>query len=250
MRAGWLAAVLLVALMGCVTETSGGRPEPAAADARLQAQINLARGYLESGDRSRAVEPLERALEINPRSADALGLLAVYYQAEEEFELAETYYRRALRADARHPQSLNNYAVLLYGQGRYREALAPLRTLVRDTSYRGRDGAFENLGLTELQLGQVGEARAAFERALALNANLVTSNLELADLALGAGDHAAAVRYYERFRSISRQTARSLCLGINLTRALGDDNQRASYQIALKNLYPDSREARECIIGG
>ena len=250
MRAGWLVAAVLLAMMGCVTETSGGRPTPAAADARLQAQINLARGYLESGDRSRAVEPLERALEINPRSAEALGLLAVYYQAEEEFELAETYYRRALRADARHPQSLNNFAVLLYGQGRYREALVPLRTLVKDTSYRGRDAAFENLGLTELQLGYEDEARTAFERALSLNSSLVTSNLELADLALRAGDHAAAVGYYERFRALSRQSARSLCLGINLARALGDDNQRASYEIALKNLYPDSREARECIIGG
>lgn len=246
--AGIVWVAICLGLAGCVTETTG--PEPASTDARVQAQLNLARGYLESGDRSRVREPLERALEINPRSADALGLLGVYYQGEEEFALAEQYYRRALRADARHAASLNNFAVLLFSQERYREALVPLRTLVRDTTYRARDVAFENLGLTELRLGQQAEAQAAFTRALSLNPDLPLSHLELADLAFKAGDLPTAASHYDRFRALARQFPRSLCLGIDLARAQGDADQRASYEIALRNLYPDSPEASRCIVGG
>jgi len=248
MRGVLLVAVLATALSACVTETTGV-PEPATKEARVQAQINLARGYLESEDRSRAKVPLERALEIDPGSADALGLMAVYYQGEEEPKLAEEYYRRAMRADSRNAPNLNNYAGLLYSQGRYREALAPLETLVANTSYRGRATAYQSLGLTQLQLGEVAEARAAFTRALSLNPQLAASNLELADLAYRDGDHAAAVRYYDLFRARARQTPRSLCLGIDLARATGDSDQRASYEIALRNLYPQSPEAGQCLDG-
>jgi type IV pilus assembly protein PilF len=242
------AAVLALLLAGCVTETTGV-PEPASREARVQAQINLARGYLESDNPARARAPLERAIEIDPGSADALGLFAVFYQGQGEPKLAEDYYRRALRAEPRHARNLNNYAVLLVGQGRYRDALGPLETLVQDTAYRGRANAFESLGLARIQVGQPDKARAAFERALDINPELVTSHLELAALALADGDHASATRHYEIYRAKARQTARSLCVGIQLAAATGDADQRASYELALRNLYPESPEAAECIRG-
>jgi len=248
-RSAWLIPVLALALAGCVTETPGA-PEPASREARVQAQINLARGYLDSDDPSRARVPLERALEIDPGSADALGLFAVFYQRDEEMELAEQYYRRALRADANHPANLNNYAALLYAQGRYKEALDPLQKLVAITSYRGRATAFENLGLTQMRLGEVEPARNAFRRALSLNPELPGSNLEIADLAYRDGDYRTAADHYDVFRQRARQSPRSLCLGISLARALGDSDQRASYEIALRNLYPGSPEAAQCIPGG
>jgi type IV pilus assembly protein PilF len=244
-----LGAVLALALGGCVTEGTG-KPGPAPKEARVEAQINLARGYLDSDDPSRARAPLERALEIDPNSADALGLFAVFYQRDEEPKLAEQYYKRALRANPSHPANLNNYAVMLYSQGRYEEALRPLESLVEITSYRGRAMAFENLGLTRLKLGQSAEARAAFSRALGLNPELSTSNLEIADIAYREGDYSTALKHYESFRARSRQSPRSLCLGINLARAVNDADQRASYEVALRNLYPQSTEATQCLAGG
>jgi type IV pilus assembly protein PilF len=244
-----LPVVLVAALAGCVTE-GGVAPEPAPKEARAEAQINLARGYLDSDDPSRARVPLERALEIDPNSADALGLFAVFYQRDEEPKLAEQYYKRALRADPAHPANLNNYAVMLYSQGRYEEALRPLESLVEITSYRGRAMAFENLGLTRLKLGATADARAAFGRALGLNPDLSASNLEIADLAYREGDYPTALKHYDVFRARARQSPRSLCLGINLARAVNDADQRASYEVALRNLYPQSTEAAQCLAGG
>ncbi|MEQ8483328.1 MAG: type IV pilus biogenesis/stability protein PilW [Pseudomonadales bacterium] len=246
-RMAWLAALLAGTLLaGCVTETTGVR-EPAAPDVQLRAQLDLARGYLEQREWSRAREPLARALDIDSRSAEALALMAVSYQGQQEDELAEQYYRRALRADPRHARTLNNYAAFLYAKGRYRDAVDPLRMLVRDPSYPDRARAYESLGLTELRIGNDDRARDAFERALSINPQMPRSSLELAQLGYEAGDYAAASRYYETYRLGARQTPTSLCLGLRLARISGNADQVASHEIALRNLFPNSTRANNCL---
>jgi type IV pilus assembly protein PilF len=214
---------------------------------QLQAHLDLARGYLEQRDWNRARDPLERALEIDSRSAEAYALMGVLYQGQNEPELAEQAYRRALRYEPDHAMALNNYGTFLYGQGRYEDALEPLRTLVRNPAYRGRAQAYENLGLTELQVGNREAARAAFERALSFNTVLPRSSLELAELAYEAGEYQQAARYYDMFRNRARQTVDSLCLGLRLARVAGDSDAMASYRIALQNLFPDSARAQRCL---
>ena len=241
-----LLVALLAWLAGCVTETTGGGPAPLTTEERVSAQLDLARGYLENRDYSRARAPLKRALEIDPRSVEALVLTAVLNQAEDDFDLAEQHYRSALRVDPDDPQALNNYGRFLYGQKRYAEAVEPLRKLVRNTNYRARSQAYENLGLAELRLGNLASAKEAFGRALLLNRTQARSSLELADLAYAQGDFAVAQEHYDGFRQNARQTPRSLCLGMKLGQSSGDTDQLASYAMALQNLFPNSKEAKEC----
>lgn len=243
-----LAGLVLLAglLAGCVTESTGGR-EPAPKRVQLQAHLDLARGYLEQRDWNRAREPLERALSIEPRSAEANTLMAVLYQAQNEPDLAEQYYRTALRHEPRYAMALNNYGTFLYARGRFEDALEPLRTLVQDPTYRERAQAYQNLGLTELKVGNRERAREAFERALSFNVVLPRAGLELAQIAYEDGDYRGAERYYDMFRERARQTARSLCLGLRLARRADDADARASYELALKNLYAESSLAKRCL---
>ncbi|MFW6094627.1 MAG: type IV pilus biogenesis/stability protein PilW [Pseudomonadota bacterium] len=242
----WALTAALLLLAGCVTERMGGS-EPAPRSVQLQAQLDLARGYLDQRDWARAREPLKRALEIQPRSAEAHALMAVLHQNQSDPDLAEEHYRRALRYDRDFAMALNNYGSFLYAQGRYEEALRPLRRLVRDPDYRARAQAYENLGLTELKVGNRAEAERAFERALSFNAVLPRSSFELARLAFDDGRHAEARRYYEMFRGRMRQTPATLCLGLRLARQAGDSDRIASYRMALSNLHSDSPEAQRCI---
>ncbi|MEQ8857770.1 MAG: type IV pilus biogenesis/stability protein PilW [Pseudomonadales bacterium] len=243
---GILFALWLLA--GCVTESTGREPAPKRV--QLQAHLDLARGYLEQRDWTRAREPLARALEIDPSSAEAHTLMAVLYQSNNDPDLAERSYRQALRHDPRYAMALNNYGTFLYSRGRFEDALQPLRLLVQDPAYRDRATAYQNLGLTELKVGNRDRAREAFERALSFNALLPRSGLELAQLAYEDGDYAAATRYFDMFRVRARQTARSLCLGLRLARQADDADGRASYELALKNLYPDSAQAKRCLAEG
>jgi type IV pilus assembly protein PilF len=239
-------AIAILLLAGCVTESTGGFPEPASKEKRVAAHLDLARGYLGNRDYNRARAPLQRALEIDPKSVEAHVLMAVLSEAESAPALAEQHYEIALRYDPDNSQALNNYGTFLYGQGRFAEALPPLRKLVQDTGYRARSQAYENLGMAELRAGDAILAKDAFSRALKLNFAQARSSLELAGLAYAEGEYDAARDYYEGFRIRARQTPRSLCLGMQLGQALGDSDLLASYSMALQNLYPNSPEARRC----
>lgn len=235
---------LLGLLSGCVTTTTG--PTPAPVDQRVQARLDLARGYIENGEFDRARPALDRALKLDPRSVEANVLMGLLNESQFDYDLAERHYKAALAAAPRNPQALNNYASFLFAQQRYDESVQLLRLLVEDSDYRARSQAYENLGLAELKVGEVEQAEAAFNHALRLNLAQTRSSLELADLAYTQGDYVAAADYYDTFRTRARQTPRSLCLGMKLAHATGDVDQVASYGLALKNLFPDAPETTNC----
>lgn len=241
------AALLLSAVLGgCVTTTTG--PTPASDQQRVQARLDLARGYMEAGEFERARPALNRAIAIDPHSVEAHVLLGVVNESESEKALAEKHYRIALDIDPRDPQALNNYGSFLFAEGRYEEAVEKLRLVVEDPNYRARSQAYENLGLAELKIGEVERAKDAFKRALRLNFAQSRSSLEMADLAYVEGDYVTAQEYYDGFRTQARQTPRSLCLGMKLAAKRGDSDRMASYALALNNLYPDSPEAFNCVV--
>lgn len=241
-------AVGLLGVGGCVTQSEGGMGDPATPETRVQAQLDLARGYLEQGNTERARKALNKALEINSRSVEAHVLLAVLNAAEGEDGLAERHFKTALGMDPRNAQALNNYGSFLYSKGRYEEAVQHLKILVKDTDYRARAQAYENLGLAELKIGDVQSARESFSRSLQLSFAQPQASLELAQMAYDEGDFQVASEYYDGFRSQARQTPRSLCLGMKLSQQAGDTDRMASYALALNNLFPESTEASECIV--
>ena len=243
----FVAVGLVIAMLGgCVTTVTGNGIEEASEEARVKAQIDLARGYLAENNFQRARRPLERALEIDSRSVEAHVLKAIIHQREDEVALAEKHYKLALRFDPNDAQALNNYGGFLYSQGRVKAALVPLRKSVKDTAYSARAQAFVNLGLVEASLENIDGARSAFERSLMLNSQQPRPHLELADIYFTQGNVLRAADHYGQFRIGARQTARSLCLGVRIATALELPDEQSSLRLALKNLYPGSEEARTC----
>lgn len=248
-RIALIGTCCLLLLGGCVTQSSGGLPDPGTTEQRVQAQLDLARGYIATGKNDQARRPLNKALRIDPKSVEAHVLLALIYEMEGENVLAEKHFKEALSHDPRNSQALNNYGSFLFARGRYGEAVDRFRVLVKDTNYRARPQAYENLGFAELRDGQTAAAKDSFSRALQLNPTQPRSSLELAQIYYDDRDLLAAQENYDAFRTQSRQTARSLCLGMKLAHRAGNTDQMASYSLALKNLFPDSVESRECAVG-
>lgn len=246
----WLLAVgvlVTTLLAGCATSSSAPdstiRP-PAPTAERLAAQLDLARGYLEQGDLARARPPLERALEIDRRSWEVHDLYARLYQREGELELAEESLKLALRLDRDNARVNNNYGIFLCQQARYRESVTYFEVATRDTNYPRRAQTFENMGICA-RLGEMHDvARNAFDRAVQINAQQPRALFELARYAFAEGDHAVADGYYRAFLTLAEQNAETLLFGARLAAALDDRDRRASYELALRNLYPDSPELK------
>ncbi len=240
----WRMIACAVLLSGCVTTETGGLPKPAPQDARVKAQLDLARGYLEQRDVGRARRPLEKALEIDPTSAEANVLMATVYQVEGEDKLAERAFKQAIRYAPRNSMARNNYGTYLFSKGRYEDARTQLLVAIEDTAYNARPQAYENLGLTELKLGMREEAEASLQRALMLNSRQARSMLELSEIYYEDGNYPRSRQYFEGYIREAKHNPRSLWLGIRLSRVFNDANAVSSFALALKNLYPGSDEYR------
>ena len=62
---------------------------------------------------------------------------------------------------------------------------------------------------------------------------------------LEAGDTNEAARYHGTYRTVSpQQSPRGLLLGLEIADQTGEQDTLGSYELALRNLYPNSAEYR------
>lgn len=241
-RLSILLATACLLLAGCVTETTNRLAQNKDTDKAVKAYVEAGMLYLQKRQMSNAHRTLHRAYDMKPNDPGVNNGLALFYGIEGDKPQAEKHFKRALSADANFSTARNNYAAFLFAEGRYDEAVQQLERVTKDYRYDRRFTAFENLGLAYQKVGNNAEAQQSFERALKLNPNMPVSLLELAHLHFEQGDNLNAKRYLDQFEKISPPSPRQLWLGIRLQRILGDKNKVASYELALRNLFPGSPE--------
>jgi type IV pilus assembly protein PilF len=241
---GWLACSVLAA---CVTETSGGLRGEVSRDEALADYLQLASAYLGSGDLRNARRHLDNADKLDPNNSETAAIWGLVYSREGENALAEDNFRRSLRLDGRNSQARNNYAAFLFAQTRYQDAHSQLQQVVADTTYAQRAQAFENLGVAALYLDDAAQAKAAFERALELDATLPRASLELTSINLDQGEVTQAKQHYYNYLAQMQQQAREreargLWQGIRLEAALGNHDNVLAYGALLEAGFSASPE--------
>ena len=238
-----LGLFLMFSLSACVTTQRGGFDKPVNTDEAIASRVFAAKEYLLNRNFEAARRHLKMAYEINPKSADVHDALALTFQYSSEYELAESHYQKAIDFGEGESRFRLNYASYLYEQKRFSEAEKQLQAIVEDSLYEKRETALVMLGLCQQQLLQADKAQRSFERALILNPRNTLALRELSIMNHEAKNFTRAWRYFQRYRKIvARLDAEFLSLGIELARELNDADSEASYALALKNLYPKSRE--------
>lgn len=252
---GGLAAVVAVALLavGCTTTTTtssetltSSSGEKTGAEKRqdaLNSYVELGLGYIGENNRDQARLNLLRALEIDSRSPAANNGMALLYQIERDGARAEEYFKKALAYDRDFTQARNNYAVFLVTQNRVEEAYEQFNLASLDVNYQLRPQVFLSLGAVAAKLGKTREAKDAWERAMALDKELPGPYLELASMFFDQGDLPEAKRFLDHHARLTQPSARSLWLAVRLEDAFGNADAVASKGMALRKLFPYSREA-------
>lgn len=208
-------------------------------------RVAIAAEYLQKGENERAQIHLKKALELDPKSAEAHNLMAILLDRESDLKGADKHYRKAISLQENFSKAHNNYGIFLFRQERYKDAAENFEKAAGDIGYPLRAQSFEGLGRTALKQGDTERAERAFQRALRIDSNIAGANLEMADINFQRQNMPAAQAYYKRYLKLTpdqSQTARSLWLGIRIERQLGDHNALASYELALQRLYPGSPE--------
>lgn len=238
-------AVLILSVLllgGCVTESTGKLPKTIDKEKQLQSLVDLGVGYLRNGDYGRAKENLNKALTIDPKSSLVHNTLAVVFQLEKEFDIAEVYFKNAIKYDPTFTRARNNYGAFLFERGRHQEAIDTLLVASEDRFYGNRSSVFENLGVAYQKMGNEMAAEEAYARAVALNPEQVRALLELANIRFEQRRYVEARELFRRYERVAPKSARSVWLCVRLAKVFENSNDEASCALALKNIFPASDE--------
>ena len=239
-----LLLALLVSSCQSVNAPRGGGADNGTSEL-VQRHLDLAIGYLRNRDYQRAKEKLAKALDIDPRNADVNVTYGLVFQLEGENDLAEEYFKRAVRYDPESAQIRNSYGAFLFSEKRFPEAVEQLSKASEDRFYPNRPMVFENLGVAYNRIGQPKDAENAFTRATQLNPEQSRALIELGEIRFDEQNYIESRDYYRRYSEAGPSTAKSLWLCVRLSRIFNDNNEEASCSEALEGIFPGSDEYQQ-----
>ncbi|MEM6998680.1 MAG: type IV pilus biogenesis/stability protein PilW [Pseudomonadota bacterium] len=207
------------------------------------ANLNLGVAYLKEGRHEEALEKLNRARKADPEYSPIYNVLGLLYQKLEDSKKAEGYFKKALSINSNDSSTLNNYGNFLCQQDRIEEAEQTFLKAASNPLYETPEIAITNIGICLYSKQRKEEAKDYFAQALQLNPQVAPALIKMCEFALDDFNYLSARAYLQRYEAISRHSARSLWLGIQIARELGDKDAVSSYALLLKNSFPDSDEA-------
>jgi predicted O-linked N-acetylglucosamine transferase (SPINDLY family) len=157
---------------------------------------NLGEAFRCLGRLEEANRCYRRAVELNPKFAQAHHNLGVVSGERGAIEEAIVHYRRALAAAPRHAEALNNLGHALCAKGELEAAADCLQKAI--ACKPGFAEAHNNLGRALLALSQPDEAKLQFEQALAKRPGYPAAIANLGAVAQKEGNPERAHQYYRR----------------------------------------------------
>ena len=234
-------------LSACVTTTESSLTRKKSPEKAVENYTKLGLGYLQKERFDVAKQRLDRALEIDPDSAQANDAMGIYYLTQGEVELAEEYYQKAIDSDSDYLEARHHYAQLLMQQKRYDDACDELEDVVEDVDYQQRGRALQDLGKCYYSKGENDKAIAIYKKALRgrnFNASVL---LNLSTVLFEQKSYKESWNYFLRLddlveRKQTQHTAYSLWLGIKLANIQGDAKRSGRYARELTQKHKDSVE--------
>ncbi len=245
-----LLVSLAVGMSACVTTSNSSLTDKADPNVAVERYVQLGLEYIRRNDLHRARKHLTRALEIDPDSAQANGVMGLVYAQEGEADKAEELYQKALALDENYTLGRSYYGAFLFSAERYADALEQFKKASLDTKYEGRAQVFSNMALCHMKLGQNEQAIEAYFQTLRLDRSNGRALSGITELLIQQGRYDKAQQYYNRLIRLIRDqglkhSAQSLWQGIRIATHYGSHAQADALNSMLLELFPESEEALE-----
>ncbi len=208
------------------------------------ANLNLGIAYMREGHFEAALRKLNRARDVEPNYPPIYNALGVLHQSMGEYDIAEYNFKVAIELNPDDSSALNNYGLLLCKTRRYEEADEVFLRAASNPLYATPELAYNNAGTCALNNGQIELAEKYFNEALRRNARVGATLIQMAEISYEQGNYMPAREYLDRYLESNNHSAKSLWLGIQIERELGDKDAVSSYTLLLRNQYSESEEAR------
>lgn len=235
----WIILVALLSLGAC-THALRDPASTADAERRASARLELAKAYFAEGSHAIALEEVNRALDVAPSRADALGLRALALMRLGESEQATQSMERALRLAPDDPALQNNMGWLLCETGKAVEGLPYFDRALSQRRYSAPENAAMNAGICSLRLSDRERAERYFQRALQAEPGLLAARVQLARLSIERGDDQQARRHFKVILASGYAASQDYALAVDIERRLGDRDAERSIAAQWKRLFPES----------
>ncbi len=257
----WIVATMIaVTLAGCASNNGpvlapptapqrppvvASQPEPADPRERARAHTQLAAGYFELGSLSVALEEARIATAADPNYAPAHNVMGLVHMAMRERDQAQASFERALRVDAKDPDSNHNYGWFLCQTGRERESIRFFQNAIANPLYPTPAKSHATAADCLTKVGELQRAGEHVNAAMALFPLYAPALVSAARLELARGDLATARELILRYNRTAAPSADALFVAIQVEQRRGDRVSEASYASQLQRRFPGSPELQE-----
>ncbi|HNT69033.1 MAG TPA: tetratricopeptide repeat protein [Syntrophorhabdaceae bacterium] len=160
-----------------------------------QANANLCRAYIATGDDKKALPFCLKAIQINPRMDDVYILLGNMFHANDK-DKAISLYRRSIEARPRNERAYYNLCTTYLSMQDYKNAeSACLKAIEIDPDFAD---AYNNLANVYLATNRQKDAMASYKKALALNPGIGAAHNNLGTIYLYAKQYDLAISHIDR----------------------------------------------------
>jgi tetratricopeptide (TPR) repeat protein len=161
---------------------------------------NLGKALYQKGQVDEAMAQCQRALEIDPKYAEAHSNLGMALFQKGQVDEAVAHYQKALEINPNDATTHYNFGNALFQKGQVDEAVAHYqKALEIQPSFAA---AHSNIGNALFQKGQLNEAVAQFQKALEINPNDAEVHYNLGNALFQKGQVDEAVTQYQKVLEI------------------------------------------------
>lgn len=216
-------------------------PDPAR---RAALRLELASLYFARGQSETALDELRQALEARPDMAEAHSLRGLVYASLGDTARSEQSFRRALELNPRDADAMHNFGWTLCQRQRFDEGDAFFAQALAQPQYRDQMRTLLARGVCQARAGRWAEAEATLSRSFELDPMNPVTAYNLGEVLLHRGELERARFYVNRINSQpALSSAQSLWLAVRIERRLGNLPGVQDFGRQLLERFPQSAEA-------
>lgn len=211
---------------------------------RARLRMELASGYFGRGQMTTALDQVKLALQADPNLSEAYSLRGLIYANLGDDALAEESFRRALQLNPRDADAMQNFGYYLCQKKRYPEAGAMFDRALAVPQYRDQSRTLLTKGVCEAFAGQLAESEATLTRSYQLDPSNPSTAVNLSEVLFRRGDYERARFYIRRVNAVPSLTgSQTLWLAARIEQRLGNRAGAQEFGEQLRSRFPNSREA-------
>jgi len=213
------------------------------ADRRAAVRMELAALHYGRGQYETALDEIKLALQSKPDLGAAYSLRGLVYASMGEESLAEDSFARALQINPRDADALHNRGWFLCQRNKFAEADRLFEQALALPQYREAQRTYMAQGVCHARAGRLDEAERKLSRAYELDPSNPTTALNLSEVLYRRGEYDRARFYIRRVNQRDDlSNAQTLWLALRVENRLGNRGGVDDFGRQLRNRFPQAPE--------